>query len=46
MAQPVDPLTLEWCIEQAERGNPDLAVDQAAAEATQHRIGPAGSRAR
>jgi outer membrane protein TolC len=42
-AEPPDPLTLAWCLEEAERANPDLAADQAAAEAARHRIGPAGA---
>jgi cobalt-zinc-cadmium efflux system outer membrane protein len=43
MAEPPDPLTLDWCLQEAERANPDLAVDQALAEAAEHRVGYAGS---
>jgi outer membrane protein TolC len=43
IAEPPDPLTLDWCLQEAERANPDLAVDQAEAEAAEHRVGPAGA---
>jgi outer membrane protein TolC len=38
-----DPLPLEWCLETARRGNPEIAAERAAADAAQRRIRPAGS---
>jgi outer membrane protein, heavy metal efflux system len=38
-----DPLTLAWCLARAGQGNPEIAVDEAAAEAASHRVGPAGA---
>jgi len=38
-----DPLPLEWCLDVAARGNPDIAFDAAGAEASAHRVRPAGS---
>lgn len=42
-AEPPDPLTLAWCLAEAERANPDIAVVQAEADAAAHRVGPAGA---
>ena len=36
-------LSLAWCLERAREANPSLAEAQAAAEAAQHRIRPAGA---
>lgn len=38
-----DPLPLEWCLEAAQRDNPDIAADRAGADAALRRIRPAGS---
>ncbi len=38
-----DPLTLSWCQERAQRANPSIAADEAAAAAATHRIEPAGA---
>jgi outer membrane protein TolC len=38
-----DPLPLEWCLDAAARGNPDIEFEAAGAEAAAHRIRPAGS---
>lgn len=43
IAQPPDPLTLEWCLAEAARVNPDIAVDEADAEAAAHRVRFAGA---
>ncbi len=40
---PPDPLPLEWCLERASERNPEIAADEAASQAAQHRIDPAGS---
>jgi len=40
---PPVPLPLAWCLERAEANNATLAMDEALAEAAQHRIRPAGS---
>ena len=42
-AAPPEPLTLDWCLEEANRVNPVIAINQASAEAAEHRVGPAGS---
>ncbi len=42
-AEPPNPLTLAWCLAEAERGNPNIAVEQAEADAAAHRVGPAGA---
>jgi outer membrane protein TolC len=38
-----DPLSLEWCLETAQRDNPGIATDRASADAALRRIRPAGS---
>jgi len=37
------PLLLEWCLERAQRSNPAIAADAAAAAAAAHRVSPAGA---
>jgi outer membrane protein TolC len=38
-----DPLPLNWCLERAQRSNPSIATDEAAAAAAAHRVLPAGA---
>ena len=38
-----DPLPLDWCLAVAEQSNPDIAVEEARADAAARRIRPAGS---
>lgn len=40
---PPDPLPLAWCLERAQRANPDLDIARATAEASEARTYPAGS---
>lgn len=40
---PPNPLSLNWCLEIAQRSNPSIAADEAAAAAAAHRILPAGA---
>jgi outer membrane protein TolC len=40
---PEIPLSLRWCLERAERANPELAIDAAEADAARERVRPAGS---
>lgn len=42
-AEPPTPLPLAWCVERAAGANPELAADEAAAEAARQRIVPAGA---
>ena len=41
--RPPAPLPLAWCLERAERANPEIAADAAAADASYQRITPAGA---
>jgi outer membrane protein TolC len=38
-----DPLSRDWCLAVAEQRNPDIAIDEARADAAARRIRPAGS---
>jgi len=40
---PPAPLALSWCLERGEQANPSIEMDEAAAEAAEHRILPAGA---
>ncbi len=41
--RPPVPLTLEWCLERAERANPLVAIDEASTSAARNRIAYAGA---
>ncbi len=40
---PPEPLSLAWCLERAQVANPQIAVAEAMAEATAHRVRAVGA---